>query len=290
MRIVDLHNDAITAMSFRKFKKYIKRAEKAGVGAILVSVWTTEMAEPLQRLKGARRAIDRIKTKVELLLHIEDAGFINEKNINEVLKLSPFSVGLSWNYNNNLAGGALDDGSLTELGAMIVRRLVNRGIAIDLAHLNGQSFSDIAQLLKERETPLFCSHTCFEAICSNPRNLAGEQMKAIVESGGIIGLSFVGEFLKGGRATMEDVYMHVKYFVDNFGDDNLAIGTDFFGTENLPIGLCEYEDFKDLKKYLLQRGIPDSTIYKIFHINAHDYIRRIKCRNQKPKASWWDKY
>jgi len=266
MRIVDFHNDAITNLSPKRFLKYIARAEKAGVQVLLVSVWTTEMQDPLVQIRRCRQVIDGINGGVKLLLHIEDAWFVNEGNIDELLALRPFSVGLTWNANNNLAGGALGDGRLTALGRFVIDRLVAADIRIDLAHLNRQSFFEVMPLLK---LP-FCSHTCFDEVNSHPRNLTRSQIRAIVDSGGVVGLTLVGDFLRSkGRARMQDVYRHIRYFIAHFGADNLCIGTDFFGTANLPRGLRDYRGFRRLRKFLLRQGLSEVCISKIFYVNSY---------------------
>jgi len=290
MGIIDLHNDAITVLALKDFAKHIKKAEKAGVEIVLVSVWTTEMKDPIKTIKRARTIIDVFETHVKLLLHIEDMWFVTEQNIEEVLALKPFSVGLTWNFDNNLAGGALCGGGLSNFGKSVLEKIIESGIEIDLAHLNRRSFDEVSEVLNKQGKRLFCSHTCFDEVCQHPRNLTKEQILKIVDSGGIIGLTLVGEFLIGGNATLEDVYSHIKYFVDNFGDDNLAVGTDFYGTENLPSGLEKYRDFKKLSNYLLKKGLSNSTIDKILHKNAHDYFQRIKCGNRGPNTSWWYGY
>ena len=64
------------------------------------------------------------------------------------------------------------------------------------------------------------------------------QLKMIVESGGIVGLCLVSEFLNGTkRSSVKDVVSHIDYFACKFGIDNLAIGTDFYGTKQLPINM-----------------------------------------------------
>jgi len=269
MRLVDLHNDAITSLSPKCFSKYIKRAKKVGVETMLVSVWTTEMQNPLERIREYKKLLGE-----GLLLHIEDAWFLNIDNIEELINLRPFSVGLTWNKNNNLAGGAYDNGGLTPLGRAIVKKLVANGIHIDLAHLNRKSFFQVAKLLKGQK--LLCTHTCFDEVHPHLRNLNRKQIQTIVDSGGLIGLTLVSDFLGAG-----DVWGHIKYFLDNFGEDNLAIGTDFFGTTNLPKNLKRYKDFRRFKKFLASKGLTDSTINKIYHINYHDFQRTDRT-NQSP--------
>jgi len=273
IRFIDLHNDIITEVSQRRFSKYIKSAERAGVEVILASVWTTEIKDPMQEIKKYRRFIDSIKTRVKLLLHIEDAWFVDKQNIDELLTYKPFSIGLTWNQNNKLAGGAFADGVLTQLGKTIVKKLLADDIVIDLAHLNRQSFSQVAKLLADKDKPLFCSHTCFDEVNPNLRNLDKNQVQTIVDAGGVIGLTLVSNFLsKNKRAAIRDVYRHILYFIENFGEENIAIGTDFFGTSNLPKKLRKYKDFKCFRKFLVRQGLADKVIDKIFFQNANKFL------------------
>lgn len=266
----DLHNDVITELSPRKFKRYIKRAHRNGVRTMLISVWTTKMQEPLQHVKYYRQVIDKISTQTKLHLHIEDAWFLNQQNVGEFIALNPYSVGMTW---------AEDD----RVDLEIVERLVKSGIIIDLAHLSERSFWKVVSVIKEegekrgKKIPLLCTHTCFDEVNPHWRNLDREQVQKIVDSGGLIGLTLVGDFLnKMDFATMHDVYVHIKYFLDNFGTDGLGIGTDFFGTSNLPKGLKNYEHFKKLEKFLLSKGLSKTTIDKIFHINYCDFSRTME--------------
>ena len=235
---IDLHNDAITALKPQEFRRHVMSAETVGIHTIIVSVWATNLKSPMKKIKQYRKQIDSVKSGVTLLLHIEDAWFVDQSNIEELIALRPFSVGLTWNSNNALAGGAYSGGRLTDLGREVVRRLSEGGIVIDLAHLNRQSFYDVVELLRGKK--LFCSHTCFDEVHPHARNLDRAQVQTIVDSDGLIGLTLVPEFLGGS------VQRHIDYFIGNFGDRNLAIGTDFYGCDiepnytnymNLPEGI-----------------------------------------------------
>ena len=256
-KFVDLHNDAVGVLSPRRFLKYIRRAARAGVGVMLASVWTSEMREPLSEIRRAVETLEKARgVGVELFLHIEDAWFVDEDNIGELLELKPFSVGLTWNADNALAGGANGSGGLTELGRAVIEKLVDGHVVIDLAHLNRQSFYQVAEVVVARGGQIFCSHACFDEVNPHPRNLDRAQIQTIVEAGGVVGLTLVGEFLTSKkRAGREDVYRHIKYFLDNFGEGGLCVGTDFFGTTNLPKGLRRYRDFKRFRRFLRRRGI-----------------------------------
>ena len=273
-QIADLHNDAITELSSKKLKHYIIKAQNTGVETILISIWTTKMYDSLNEIAKCQRILANMQTSVKLLLHVEDLWFVNEDNIDELLKYKPFSVGLTWNNKNSLAGGALAEETLTPLGKILIKRLVKAGIHIDLAHLNKKSFWQVIALLQKIDPHVrfLCTHTCFEEITTHPRNLDTKQVQAIVNSGGLVGLTLVGEFLsKKKQVTFLDVYKHIKWFITYFGDKNLAIGSDFYGTKNLPKRLKNYGHFKHLRKFLLRKGLSSQTIDNIFYLNVQKY-------------------
>jgi len=242
MKIIDLHNDGYAP----KGVTYLK------------SVYTTELENPIAEIKRAR-------DKVEFL-HIEDAWFINESNVEDVIALKPFSIGLTWNHDNNLAGGAFGEGELTDLGRSIIKKLCSAGIVIDTAHLNRTSFYQVADVVRQSGGRIFCTHTCFADVHEHPRNLDGKQIQTIIDMGGIVGLTLVGEFLGG------DIYNHIRYFIDKFGEDNLAIGTDFNGTNDLPHGIWGYEDFPSFRWELGNKGLDDEILNKIFYGNASRFF------------------
>jgi len=252
----DLHNDAPTTMSVQDLDSYVRDARDRGV-KILLSIWTTEMVDPIP-------LVTEVATKYPLF-HIEDAHFLNSENIDKVCALKPFSVGLVWNENNNVAGGAYGDGDLTDWGRVVIERLVKAGVVIDLAHLNKKSFYSVLEHTKKLGGRVFCSHTCFFDVNPHPRNIDRDQIRAIIECVGIVGLTLVPVFLNGtDTAQFDDVLSHIRWFVENFGDDNLAIGTDFNGTDHLPVGLESYEGFVEFEKHL--------TTGKIFYKNAERFI------------------
>ena len=266
-----------------EIKQYIKFSPWQGRGGTPTGEWRTTVPRAKRRGEGcgnlllnvdiphtpsSLRDATPLSQEGNLLFHIEDAWFLSEENIDELIALQPFSVGLTWNDDNPLAGGAYGMSGVTPLGKNIVIELVANDIVIDLAHLNRRSFYEVAEMLKGEK--LFCSHTCFDEVHPHPRNLDRKQVATIVNSGGLIGLTLVGDFL--GGITMEYVYNHIKWFIDNFGDRHLAIGTDFFGTDNLPKGLKRYKDFRRFKRFLLSKGLTRSQINNIFYYNAKDFL------------------
>lgn len=246
--MIDLHNDALLALPPRKLLPYLRQAKKDGVDEIWLSVWTTELKNPLATIARKRIVLDKIAGNPEYplcRLHIEDAWFLNTKNVYRLITLRPYSVGLTWNHANNLAGGAHSKQGITPLGYQIIQILEKAGIQIDTAHLNRRSFW---QFNRVTSRPLVCTHTAFNAICRHPRNLTHRQVHAIVKSGGYLGLALVPQFLTKNTIScgIYNIINHINYFKHRFDTEKLFFGTDFYGTKLLPKEINNYQDIKHL--------------------------------------------
>ena len=136
--------------------------------------------------------------------------------------------------------------------------------------MNYKTFWDFAQISQK---PIFCSHTGFCGIVDDKRNLKDEQIECIVKSGGLIGLYFVGKYItKNKKCSTDDVARNIDYFVQRFGKKNLAIGSDFFGTTDLPNDLCSYNDIVVVEDKLKKLGYQNQDICDIFGNNVKRFF------------------
>ncbi|MFP3360557.1 membrane dipeptidase, partial [Planococcus sp. SIMBA_143] len=82
------------------------------------------------------------------------------------------------------------------------------------------------------------------------RNLTDEQLVALKENGGVIGIVFYPEFLTdSGGATISDVVDHIDHAVKIMGVDHVAIGSDFDGAE-LPNDIKDSSEIGKIKEAL----------------------------------------
>ena len=275
MKIFDAHNDFLTEIKNKSTRKaYLRSIQRQKVKMFAV-VWTSEMSHPMREIKMLKKEISSNKNTV---LAIEDLGFINKRNykncIADIIKIRPFYCGLVWNNDNNLGGGCYGKSGLTKLGAKVIKELESNGIMIDTAHMNEKTFWDFVQITTK---PLFNSHCNIKALNSHKRNLGSKQIEQIINSGGLVCLSFVKYFLSKKKVvSVKDVARQIKYFVDNYGYNNLSIGSDFFGTKELPIGLEKYLDFIGLKKELLSIGLSRKVVHCLFYKNLNDFYEKNK--------------
>lgn len=268
MKLWDLHNDYYTSIKLDAIKKhYIEKCNQKNIDTATV-IWTSKM--------NAQQVLDMLSSTLKFsncnkFLAIEDMHFSTKSILNEVINYQPKYCGLTWNSNNNLAGGAYDTGDLTNFGKYVVNNLEVNDIFVDTAHLNEQSFISFANISQK---PILCSHTACHKLWANARNLKDYQLKIIEESGGLVGLCLVSQFLNGtNHCNFIEYIRHLDYLVNKIGIDHVAIGTDFYGTSHLPKSINNYDSF--ITKLAIELGLlgyKPADIEKIFHKNVENFF------------------
>lgn len=153
---------------------------------------------------------------------------------------------------------------LTDAGKELVRQCNELGVVIDLSHLNEKGFWDVAEI---SEHPLVATHSNVHALSAHPRNLTVEQLDAIRESNGIVGLNFAVSFLRedGERSAdtpIEAMVRHIEFLVDTLGIDRVALGSDFDGTI-VPREIRDAAGLQKLLQALLDKGYTEEHVEKI---------------------------
>jgi membrane dipeptidase len=215
-------------------------------------------------------------SKVKVILGVEGCYFIkSEQDLSFIRKLKDLGVrviGPVWNISNFLASSCNDnhDCGLTNLGKRFVEVCNDLGMIIDGAHSSKKSLDDILELSKK---PVIVSHTASNYVCSHPRNLTDIQIRKIAESGGLVGISFVGEFI-GGRS-LHNLVEHVRHILDIGGKNVLCLGSDFDGMGDSDVidGLENVGDYSNLANTLIDSGVSQDEIDGIFWDNASRFLR-----------------
>jgi membrane dipeptidase len=83
-------------------------------------------------------------------------------------------------------------GGLSPFGKKVVAAMNELGIIVDLSHASESAFWDAIKVSKK---PAIASHSCAYALCASPRNLKDDQIKALGDAGGVIGVCFFPVFL-----------------------------------------------------------------------------------------------
>ncbi len=259
MEICDAHNDLLMNLTTKtEIKDYI---DKYCINNKVVKMFTAYYVSPQKEkdynsiviLKDLEEKFNLIKDYKMCIPTIENIGFIdNSQVLDKILTIKPFCVTLTWNYDNKFAGGAYGESGLTDKGKELIKILENRGIRIDVAHLNKKSFIEFSEITK---FPIFCSHTSSRLVYDIPRALDREQMSIIKESKGFVGLCLYSSLLSDKRSDNNLIYKHLSSFLNVLAPNNLGFGTDFNATgENNPIGFdIDYNGMSNLLGFLISK-------------------------------------
>lgn len=198
---------------------------------------------------------------VRPVLTIENGGIL-EGDFSRLDALERAGVkmfGFTWNDENCLGFPCGEKGGLKPFGKRTAEELFSRGIYADVSHLGDDGFEEVREIAKSFRIPLVASHSLSREVCEHKRNLTDGQIKAIADSGGLVGVDFVREFI--GSA---GIFAHIGHIGDIGGEDVLAIGTDFDGTENpLYAGADEMPRFfDDMKKAGFSFRVTEKLAYK----------------------------
>ena len=156
------------------------------------------------------------------------------------------------------------DGGLSERGRDLVRELDRKRIFVDLAHINRRGFFDAVET-HDKSLPLLVSHTGIAGVHKHWRNVDDEQLRAVADTGGVIGVmyqsSFLGDPLFSGRA--ERVVDHLEHIIDTVGEDHAALGSDWDGAIITPRDMATCLELPRLVDLMLARGWSAQRIQKI---------------------------
>jgi membrane dipeptidase len=213
-----------------------------------------------------------------VVFHIEGAEAIDEKfELLDVLHAAGLrSLGPVWSRPNAFGYGvpfrcpsSPDTGpGLTDLGKELVAACNRLKILVDVSHLNARGFWDVAAI---SDAPLVATHSNAHALSPHSRNLTDEQLAAIRDSGGVVGINFATAFLReDGRmdaATPVDLVIdHVEYMLRQVGEDGVCFGSDFDGAR-IPAGLGNAAGLQNLVAILRARGYAEPLIEKVCYKN-----------------------
>lgn len=209
--------------------------------------------------------------KKTALIAIEEGGVLEGslENLHMFHKRGVRFITLTWNHPNEIGfphGEEHGMKGLTPFGFELLEEMNRLGMLPDVSHLSEGGFWDVA---KASATPFMATHSNCRALKDHTRNLTDEQIRALANKGGVMGISVVKNFLKEGadEGRIEAMVAHIKHAHKVGGLDVLAIGTDFDGTA-LNSELTSIADLNKLEPQLRAAGYSDEELEKIYWKNA----------------------
>ena len=131
---------------------------------------------------------------------------------------------VTYNRRNMLGDGCAEtaNGGLSDLGRAAIAEMNKVGVIVDVAHSGLKTSFEAA---KASTRPMVASHTVAASLNEHIRAKTDEVIKAICDTGGLVGICCIPNFLGRGNdiAALID---HIDYVAKKFGPEYVAIGTD----------------------------------------------------------------
>ena len=320
----DTHYDLLTKLyisykknDFKYIENWMKNYKFDNVKGLIANLCFMSMEEMQEEYDinyycNGDSVIDIFKTSVELLKQyipkdiivftsIEGCDYLNDENDLVTLKELGLNAILPvWNNKNKFGSGNRSDDGLTELGQKLISKAAELNIALDLSHTNEKTFWDIINYIKNNnlDANIYASHSNVRSLCDIKRNLTDDQIKAINDLGGFVGIMSNSGFVvfdgynerekRLGTADYEKYieylkYQYIKHIIyihELTGNiESICVSTD-------NMSFCELDDYKetdifnyetvasDLKERLLEY-YTEEEVNKIMYDNAIKHLNKL---------------
>jgi membrane dipeptidase len=172
---------------------------------------------------------------------------------------------LTWSRRNALGRGVTAPGGdgLSDLGRGVVARMEDLGMMVDASHLSDEALVD---LLAVARRPVVASHSNSRALCPHPRNLSDELAEGIAATGGLVALTFAGDFIDPDPAKVSfDRFMeHLEHMIVLVGSGHVGIGSDFDGwNEKFGVAFPDCTALPRITAALLERGYGSDQVAEV---------------------------
>ena len=325
MNCFDAHSDIWTDVTIKRLKgetdvfhnHHFERLQKGGVEGSILVLWvdpphTRDYAKRTHELFGCvkdeiaeTKDFRIVKTYDEMMKAREDGVFYimigvegmayasydpTFAKLDEYYDFGARHGMLTWNEENGFGHSAASGSTegLSDLGKKAVHHMIEKKMIVDTSHLNEAGFWDIARIMDGR--PFIASHSDCKKFSVHPRNLTDDQLRAIRDANGCVGLNAWNEFLdndpmKGDINRLAD---HCEHMIDIMGIDHVGCGFDFCGflgdpddpevysgMDAVTWGLEDASKIPALFEILRNRGMREDEIEKIAFRNFHRIVKEV---------------
>lgn len=226
----------------------------------------------VRRYSDIKRAKEEGRPAVVLAVEHADCVENSLYTLRSLYEVGVRSIGLTHNVSSRAADGCLEarEGvGLTNFGKELVTEMNRLGMVVDLAHVSPGGFYSALETVSK---PVIFSHGNARALCEHPRNLDDDQLRALRDNGGVIGLSCVPYFVDTEKPDFERLLDHFEHVCDVAGVETVALGSDFEGGGTL---LKDATEVPRITEGLLGRGFSESDVRKILGENTMRVLKKV---------------
>lgn len=200
-------------------------------------------------------------------------------------------------YNQrSLAGdgcGESTDAGLSRYGRAVIREMNRVGMIVDGSHCGHRTSMEAMEL---STAPCIFSHCNAWSVYPHYRNIKDDQIRKCAETGGVIGVNGLGEFLDDMEATSESMFRHLDHIVNLVGPQHAGIGLDYVkdvagfwksvedtpdiwpdnqGKPNRHTKFAQPEQIEELVELMCRRGYADEDIRGILGGNFYRVCKQV---------------
>lgn len=244
--------------------------------------------------------IKKMLPDTEFMFSIEGCDFLEVSDLEELYNLGLRNILPVWNNQNEYGSGNRSQEGLTEKGKKLLDKAISLGISIDLSHANRETFDDVISYLKEKKEAgeeffVMASHSNARSICDRERNLEDDQILAIKELDGLVGVFSNRNFIVPNeiknQVTQEEKeayhLSHIEHVVNLIGVDHVGVATDdmdFCKDADYEYGevqIYPYGEIASNLRRVLGKRYENFEVAKIMYGNMKDRYDRINNRLMK---------
>ncbi|GGO87922.1 membrane dipeptidase [Marinobacterium nitratireducens] len=197
-----------------------------------------DLIMPVKSAADIRRA--KMLGKVGVMFGAQNCSPIEDDiGMIEVMReLNLMIMQLTYNNQSLLACGCYEaeDSGVTRFGRQAIREMNRVGMIVDMSHSGERSTLDAIEI---SERPIVISHANPSSFHAAKRNKSERVLKALGESGGLLGFSLYPFHLKNGSdCSLEDFCDMVARTADLMGIEHIGIGTDL--CQEQPLSVLEW--------------------------------------------------
>ncbi len=254
---------------------YGEKSDSVAEGDAMLTVW--DELTGAQGWRAVDSPFDAVEGQPSVMLSIE-AGEIFAGDLARVRMFRERGVrmvGLTWNHENDLGSPAkhATDQGIKPFGWEVLGEMARLKMAADTSHLNARGFWD---LIERHSQPPMASHSCCAALHPHFRNLTDDQIRALIDRGGWMGINFYPQFLTGDTASIADIVRHIDHVVSLGGAAHVGFGSDYDGIEVAPIDAPDPSAFGGIVAALRDKGYDEATVRGIAGENFLAYFKRLE--------------
>ncbi len=296
----------------------LPRFRKAGFGLVSLTLGGDKTFGPEQALANISKAyavcaknpdlyvmvkgiddVDRARKEGKLAITINFQGtnvLANDLGLVEVFyRLGVRHMLMAYNQKNLVGDGCAErtDAGLSRFGLAMIKEMNRVGMLVDGTHTG---YRTSMEAMEASTSPSIFSHCCAYSVFPHYRNIKDDQIRKCAETGGVIGVNGLGEFIDDMEATSESMFRHLDHIVNLVGPQHAGIGLDYVkdtagfwkyvddnpeawpennGKPNRHTKFVQPEQIEDLAELMCRKNYAETDIRAILGGNFHRVCKQV---------------